>query len=100
MFGTILAIGNAQGKVSHEFLGWATMKFRSYTELDCGGSCKVAQAEAGQAPAGQSSIPALAGFQSEHAVEIPSMLTTENENSENHSKGVETAAYWRCLGLF
>ena len=39
VFGTILAIGNAQGKVSHEFLGWATMKFRSYGELDCGGSC-------------------------------------------------------------
>ena len=41
VFGTILAIGNAQGKVSHEFLGWATMKFRSYGELDCGGSCRI-----------------------------------------------------------
>ena len=39
VFGTILAIGNAQGKVSHEFLGWGRMKFRSYGELDCGGSC-------------------------------------------------------------
>ena len=39
VFGTILAIGNAQGKVSHEFLGWHRMKFRSYGELDCGGSC-------------------------------------------------------------
>ena len=39
VFGTILAIGNAQGKVSHEFLGWGVTIFRSYGELDCGGSC-------------------------------------------------------------
>ena len=39
VFGTILAIGNAQWKVSHEFFRRHTMKFRSYGELDCGGSC-------------------------------------------------------------
>ena len=33
VFGTILAIGNAQGKVSHEFFR-SPMKFRSYGELD------------------------------------------------------------------
>ena len=37
-------------------------------------------------------IPALAGFQSEHEVEIPFMLTTE-KNSENHSAGIKTAAH-------
>ena len=46
-------------------------------------------------------IPALAGFQSEHAVEIPFMLTTENDDdSESSRTGIETAAYWGCLGLF
>ena len=44
-------------------------------------------------------FPVLAGFQSEHAVEIPLMLTTE-ENSENHSAGPKKAADWRGSGLF
>ena len=35
-------------------------------------------------------IPALAGFQSEHAVEIPFMLTTEND-SESSRTGIENA---------
>ena len=39
VFGTILAIGNAQWKVSHEFFGADTTKSRSYGELDCGGAC-------------------------------------------------------------
>ena len=45
-------------------------------------------------------IPALAGFQSEHAVEIPFMLTTTTNDSENPRTGIKTAAHWRCLGLF
>ena len=40
VFGTILAIGNAQWKVSHEFFRDGTTKFRSYGELDCGGSLR------------------------------------------------------------
>ena len=45
-------------------------------------------------------VPALAGFQSEHEVEIPFMLTTENDDSETGRTGIETAAHWRCLVLF
>ena len=38
-------------------------------------------------------IPALAGFQSEHAVEIPFMLTTENDDDDSESSrtGIENA---------
>ena len=42
-------------------------------------------------------VPVLAGFQSEHEVEIPFMLTTDSENPRT---GIKTAAHWRCLGLF
>ena len=50
---------------------------------------------------GSQFVPALAGFQSEHEVEIPFMLTSEKKkNSENHSAGIKTAVHWVCLGLF
>ena len=35
-------------------------------------------------------FPALAGFQSEHAVEIPFMLTSEDEDSETTARGSKT----------
>ena len=44
-------------------------------------------------------IPALAGFQSEHEVEIPFMLTTE-ENSETYRTGIKNAVDWEGLGIF
>ena len=62
VFWTILAIGNCLGKVSHEFPSGHRMKFRSYGELDCGGSCKVRQhfelrnRQGRPLPAGQSSL--------------------------------------------
>ena len=34
VFGDVLAIGNAQGEVSHEFLGWLTMRFKEAEKLD------------------------------------------------------------------
>ena len=49
--------------VSHPVESGDITIFEDSGVLDCGGSCKVAQAEAGQAPAGQSSrigrIPGL-----------------------------------------
>ena len=45
-------------------------------------------------------IPALAGFQGEHAVEIPFMLTTkEEEDYESGRTGMKNTVDWGGLGV-
>ena len=85
----VLAIGKCLGIVSHESQTSGTTFSEGSGELDCDGSCKVRQhfelrnRQGRPLPAGQSSnwfqhfFPALAGFQSEHAIEIPFMLTMD-----------------------